>query len=174
MPLASRKRTFKRPRAGKIKPKTVAQDIKIKEIKTDIELSNFSEQLLEKTEKFISNKTSHKYGKIKIKVTSTETRPGSFQLKSLKPKSFKNKSTQKLPPIIEIPDSKSNFEPETLKNFNSSENIAPSIEIINISSDTGSETETEESIFAYNKNFLPRITNIRNLGQNKVSLIREF
>ena len=49
MPLLSRKRTFKRPRARKVKQKTFAKEIKIKEIKNDIEFSNFFEQLLEKT-----------------------------------------------------------------------------------------------------------------------------
>ena len=37
MSLQSRKRTFKRPRAGKIKLETFAQEIKIKEIQSDIE-----------------------------------------------------------------------------------------------------------------------------------------
>ena len=89
--------------------------------------------MLEKTEKFISNKTSHKFGKIKIEKTSTETR--------------------------------------NIKYFNSRENIVPSIKILNISSDIGSETQTEETIFAYNKIFLPRITEIRSLGKNKVKFV---
>ena len=59
MPLSSPKCTFKCPRARKIKQKTFAQEIKIKEIKNDIEFLNFFEQLLEKTEKFIS-KSAHK------------------------------------------------------------------------------------------------------------------
>ena len=48
------------------------------------------------------------------------------------------------------------------------------IKILNISSDSGSETEIEEPSFAHNKNFLPKITNICSLGKNKVKLIKDF
>ena len=74
MPLPSRKRTFKRPRARKIKPETLAEEIKIKEIKSVIEFSNFLEQLLEKTEKFIS-KSAHKVEKEQIEETVTKPEP---------------------------------------------------------------------------------------------------
>ena len=40
-------------------------------------------------------------------------------------------------------------------------NIIPKIEILNISSDSRSETEREEPILAYNKKFLPKITDMR-------------
>ena len=49
------------------------------------------------------------------------------------------------------------------------------IEIFNISSDSGSETETEEPTVAYNtrKNCLPKIVEIRSLGKNKVKLVKD-
>ena len=52
MPLPSQKHTLKRSRARNLKLK----DIEIREINNDIEFSEFFERLLEKTEKFISNK----------------------------------------------------------------------------------------------------------------------
>ena len=69
---------MKRPRARNFESK----DIEIREINNDIEFSEFIEQLLEKTHKFISNKCSHKYGKRKIDETSTESKPGSSQLRN--------------------------------------------------------------------------------------------
>ena len=171
MPLPSRKHTLKRPRARNFKSKY----IDIREINNDIEFSEFFEQLLEKREKFISNKCSNKYGKIKIEETSTESKPGSSQLKNSEAESTSNKTTQNLSPITEISDSSSNLDPETNQKIsNSRESIVPSIEILDISSDSGSETETREPIFAYNKNFLSRIKNIRSLKKSKVKLIKEF
>ena len=131
--------------------------------------------MLEKTEKFISNKCSHKYGQRKISETSTESKPGSSQLRNSEAESTSNKTTQNLSLITELSDSSSDLDPETnQKIFNSREGIVPSIEILDISSDSGSETESKEPIFAYNKNFLSRITDIRSLEKNKVKLIKEF
>ena len=79
MPLLSRKDTFKRPRARKIKPETFAQEIKIKEIKSDIEFSNFFEKLLEKTEKFIS-KSAQKVEKKETEETLTKSEPDNFTI----------------------------------------------------------------------------------------------
>ena len=144
MPLPSRKHTLKRPRARNFRSKA----IEIREINDDIEFSEFFEQMLEKTEKFISNKRCHKYGKRKIKETSTESKPGSSQLKNSEGESKNNKTTQNLSPIIEILDSSSDFDSETNQKIsNSRESIIPSIEILNISSDSGSETETKEPVF---------------------------
>ena len=93
MSLPSRKHTFKRPRARNLESK----DIKIREINNDIEFSEFFEQLLEKTEKFISSKRFHKYGKRKIEETSTESKPGSSQLRNSEPESTNNKTTKTHP-----------------------------------------------------------------------------
>ena len=171
MPLPLRKHTFKRPRVRNFKSK----DIKIREINNDIEFSEFFEQLLEKTEKFIANKCSHKYGKRKINETSAESKPGSSQLRNSEAESTSNKTTQNLSPITEISDSSSDLDPKTNQKIsNSCESIVPTIEILDISSDSGSETEIEEPSFAQNKIFLPKITNICSLGKNKVKLIKEF
>ena len=122
MPLPSRKHTFKRPRARNFKSK----DIEIREINNDIEFSESFEQLLEKTEKFISNKCSHKYGKRKIDETSTESKPGSSQLKFSEAESTNNKTNPNLSPIIEILDSRSDFDPETNQKIsNPRESIVP-------------------------------------------------
>ena len=102
MPLPSWKHTFKRPRARNFKSK----DIEIREINNDIEFSEFFEKLLEKTEKFISNKCSHKYGKRKIGETSIESKPGSSRLRNSEPESRNNKTTQNCSPTIETSDSK--------------------------------------------------------------------
>ena len=175
MPLPLRKHTLKRPRARKFKLKTITKDIEIREIKNDIEFSEFFEQLLEETEKCILNRLSHRYGKRKIEETSTESKPRRSQLRISEPESINNKTTKNLYPIIEISDSRSDFEPETNQKIsNSHESIVPSIEILDISSDSGSVTETEEAIFAYNKNVLSKITYIRSLGKNKVKLIKDF
>ena len=171
MPLPLRKITFKRPWASNFKSK----DIEIKEINNDIKFSEFIEQLLENTEKFLPNKRPHKYGKRKIEETSTESKPGSSQLRNSEPESINNKTTQNLSPIIEISDGSSDIDPETNQNIsNSRESIVPSIENLNISSDSGSEIEIGEPIFAYNKNFLSRLTDIRSLGKNKVKFYKEF
>ena len=45
---------------------------------------------------------------------------------------------------------------------------------VTISSDSGSETEIEERIFAYNKNSLPKITDIDNLGKNETNHLKIF
>ena len=94
MPLPSRKHTLKRPRVRNFKSK----DIEIREIDNDIEFSEFFEQLLEKREKFISNKCSNKYGKRKIEDTPTESKPGSSQLRNSEAESTSNKTTQNLSP----------------------------------------------------------------------------
>ena len=116
MPLPLRKNTFKRPRARNFKSK----DIEIKEINNDIKFSEFFEQLLEKTEKFISNKCCHKYGKRKIKETSTESEPGSSQLINSEAESTSNKTTQYLSPITEISDSSSDLDPKTNQKISNS------------------------------------------------------
>ena len=127
MPLPSRKHTLKRPRARHFNSK----DIEIRAINNDIECSEFFEQLLGKTEKFISNKRSNKYGKRKIDETSTESKPGSSQLKNSEAESTSNKTTQNLSPITEILDSSSDLDPGTNQKIsNSRESIVPSIEIL--------------------------------------------
>ena len=98
---------MKRPRARNFKSK----DIKIREINNDIEFSEFFEQLLEKTEKFISNKCSNKYEKRKIEETSTESKPGTSQLRNSQAESTSNKTTQNLSPITEISNSSSDLDP---------------------------------------------------------------
>ena len=131
--------------------------------------------MLEKIEIFIANKCSHKYGKRKINETSAESKPGSSQLRNSEAESTSNKTTQNLSPITEISDSSSDLDPKTNQKIsNSCESIVPTIEILDISSDSGSETEIEEPSFAQNKIFLPKITNICSLGKNKVKLIKEF
>ena len=54
--------------------------------------------------------------------------------------------------------------------------ILSNIEIFNIPSDSGSETETEEPILAYNtcKHCLPKITEIRRSAKNKVKFVRDY
>ena len=210
MPLPSRKRTFKRPRARKIKPETSAQEIKIKEIKSDIEFSNFFERLLEKTEKLIS-KSAHKVEKDQTEKTITKPEPENSESKNPESKSIltENKISEYLPPIIEILNISSDSESEVnLSDFIPDDNKIPqnlspiieilnissnsehevnvsdfipdkvnhsNIEIFNISSDSGSETETEEPTVAYNthKNCLPKIVEIRSLGKNKVKLVKD-
>ena len=169
MPLSSPKRTFKRPRARKIKQKTFAQEIKIKEIKNDIEFSNFFEQLLEKTEKFIS-KSAHKVEETLNKPEADNSKSKNFELELIK-----NNTPHHLIPIIESLSIYSDSELEgNSKNLVSNKDQTSNIEIITLSSDSGSETETEEPIFVTNKNFLPKITNICSLGKNKVKLIKDF
>ena len=146
MPLPSRKRTFKRPRARKIKPETFAQEIKIKEIKSDIEFSNFFEQLLEKTEKLIS-KSAHKVEKEQTEKTVTEPEPGNSESKNPELKSIltENKISEYLPPIIETLNISSDSEYEVnLSDFipddnKIPQNLSPIIEILNISSNSESE-----------------------------------
>ena len=154
MALSARKHNFKRLRARNFKSKAMTKDIEIREINNDIEFSEFFEQLLEKTEKFISNKRSQNYGKRKIEETSTESKLESSQLRNFEPVSTNNKTTQNLSPMIEISDGSSDFDHETNEKIpNSRESIVSSIEILNISSDSGSETDTEEPIFVTNKIF---------------------
>ena len=117
MPLPSRKHTFKRPRTRNCKSKTITKDIEIREINNDIDFSEFVEKLLDKTEKFISNKRSHKYGKRKIEETSTKSKPGSSQLRSFEPESINNKTTQNVSPIIQISDSSLDIDPEKIRKF---------------------------------------------------------
>ena len=64
--------------------------------------------------------------------------------------------------------------PEINQKNNSCKNIIPRIKILNISSDTGPETEIEEPSFAYNKICLLKITNICTSGKNKVKSIKDF
>ena len=64
--------------------------------------------------------------------------------------------------------------PGTNQEKNSCENIIPRIEILNISSDSGSEKGTAEHILAFNKNCLPKITDIGSLGKNNVKLVKDF
>ena len=64
--------------------------------------------------------------------------------------------------------------PETNQRNNSCENIMSKTEILNISLDSGSKMKIEEPSFAHNKNFFPKITDVCNLGKNKVNLIKDF
>ena len=134
MPLSSRKRTFKRPRARKIKQKTFAQEIKIKEIKNDIEFSNFFEQLLEKTEKFIL-KSAHK-----VEETLNKPEPDNSKSKNFELELIENNTPHHLIRIIESLSIYSDSELEgNSKNLVSNKDQTSNIEIITLSSDSGSE-----------------------------------
>ena len=87
-----------------------------------------------------------------------------------------NKIPQNLSPIIEILNISSNSEPEVnFSNFIPDKVNLSNIENFNISSDSGSEAETEEPTVAYNtrKNCLPKIVEIRSFGKNKVKLVKD-
>ena len=63
----------------------------------------------------------------------------------------------------------SDLEPEAnFSNFIPDKVNLSNIEIFNIS-DSGSEIETEESILTYNKNCLPKLTEIRSSGTKKLN-----
>ena len=168
----SSKRTFKRPR--RIKTKSFFKVFKVKEIRSDIEFSHFLEQLLEKKEKFISTSV-HKVKKGETKETWTKPIPDNFKSTNSEPQSIKDNTPHHLIPIIESLSIYSGSEPEGNSNNPVSNNDQTwNIEIITISSDSGSETETKEPIFVTNKNFSPRIIHICSLGKNKVKLIKNF
>ena len=82
-------RTFKRLR--KIKTKSLVKIFQVKEIKSDIEPSNCFEQLLEKTEKFIS-KSAHKVEKGKTEEASTESTPDNSKSKNFETELIKDKT----------------------------------------------------------------------------------
>ena len=85
------------------------------------------------------------------------------------------KISEYLPPIIETLNIFSDSEPEAnSSNFVPNKDKISSIEDLSISSDSESDTEIEEPSFAHNKNFLPKITHICSLGENKVKLIKYF
>ena len=126
--------------------------------------------MLEKIEKFIS-KFSYKVEKEETEKTLTKPEPDNF-----KPKNFpiKDNTPHHLIPFVESLSIYSDSEPEgNSENLVSNKDQASNIEIITISLDSGSETEIEEPIFVPNKNSLPRITEIRSLGKNKVKLVKD-
>ena len=109
--------------------------------------------------------------------TTIESVPENFESKNSESELIltENKISKYLPPIIGTLNIFSDSEPEAnSSNFVPNKNKIPNIEVLNISSDSGSETEIEEHSFAHNKNFLPKITNICCLGQNKVKLIKDL
>ena len=129
---------------------------------------------MKKTEKFII-KSDHKVEKEETKETLTKQIPDNFKSKNSEPESIRDNTPHHLILIIESLSIYSDPEPEGNSNkIVSNKDQAPNIEIITISSDSGSETETEEPIFVPNKNFLPRIIHICSLGKNKVKLIKDF
>ena len=106
------RRTFKRPR--KIKTKSLVKVFEVKEIKSDIEFLNFFEQLLQKTEKFIS-KSARKIKKGKFEKSLTRLTPDNSKLKNLETEHINDKSPHNLHPIIEILETSSDSVPETNK-----------------------------------------------------------
>ena len=129
---------------------------------------------MEKTEKFIS-KSAYKVEKEETEVTLTKPIPDNFKSTNFEPKSIKDNTPHHLIPIIESLSIYSDSEPGGNSNNLVSKNDQTSnIEIITISSDSGSETEIEEPIFIPNNNFLPQIIHICSLGKNKVKLIKDF
>ena len=147
----------------------------IREIKNDVEFSDLFEQLLEKRSKYIKNKLSRNLEKDKD--TRIKSVPGNFESKNPEPGLIltENKISKYLPPIIETWNIFSDLKPKaSSSNFVPNKNKISNIEVLSISSDSGSETEIEERSFAHNKNFLPEITNICSLGKNKVKLIKYF
>ena len=166
--------TLKRSRAGKHIDELKLPTCEIREIKNDVEFSDLFEKLLEKRSKYIKNRLSCNLEKDKNTIESVpenfESENSEFELILTE-----NKISKYLPPIIETLNIFSDSEPEaSSSNFVPNKNKIPNIEVLNISSDSGSETEIEEPSFAHNKNFLPKITNICSLGKNKVKLIKDF
>ena len=133
------------------------------------------EQLLEKRSNYIKNKILRNLETDKdIRIESV---PENFESKNPEPELIltENKISEYLPLIIETSNISSDSEPEAnSSNFVPNKDKISSIEVLSISSDSGSETEIEEASFAHNKNFLPKITNICSLGKNKVKLIKDF
>ena len=166
----SLRRTFKSPQ--KIKTKSLVKVFKVKEIKSDTEFLNLFEKSL-KTEKFISE-SARKAEKGKFENTSTEPIRDNSKSKNFETEPIKDKAPHNLPTIIEMLKTSSNPVPETIQNNNSCGNIIPTIEVLNTSSDSGFETETEEPILACNKNCLLKITDVHSLGKNKVKLVKVF
>ena len=116
------------------------------------------EQLLEKRREFITNKLCKKL--TEIENTKTETLEKVLELKNFSELILtENKIPQNLSPIIEILNVSPNSEPEVnFSDFIPDKVNLSNIEIFNISSDSGSEAETEEPTVAYNtrKNCLPK------------------
>ena len=124
---------------------------------------------MEKTEKFIL-KSAHK-----VEETLTKPEPDNFKSKNFELELIKNNTPHHLIPIVKSLSIYSDSELEgNSKNLVSNKDQTSNIEIITLSSDSGSETETEEPIFVTNKHFLPKIINICSLGKNKVKLIKDF
>ena len=147
----------------------------IREIKSNVEFSDLFEQLLEKRRNYIKNKLSRNLEKEKD--TKIESVPENFETKNPEPELIltENKISEYLPPNIETLNIFSDSEPEAnSSHLNPNKDQISSIEVISISSDSGSETEIEEPSFAQNKIFLPEIINIFSLGKFKVKLIKEF
>ena len=131
--------------------------------------------MLEKRSKYIKNKISRKLEKNQD--PEIESVPENFESKNPEPELIltENKISDYLSPIIETLSICSDSEPEeNSNNFVSNEDQILNIEIITISSDSESETETGEPIIIPNKNFLPRIINICTLEKNKVKLIKDL
>ena len=86
-----------------------------------------------------------------------------------------NKIPQYLCPIIETLSISSDSEPEAnLSNFVPNNDKISNIEILNIFSELGFETEIEELSFVHNEICLPKITDVCSLGKNKLKLIEDF
>ena len=77
------RRTFKSSR--KITTKSLVKVLEVKEIKSDIEFSNFFEKLLEKTRKFIS-KSARKVEEGKFETFSTKSTPDNSESKNFETK----------------------------------------------------------------------------------------
>ena len=106
-----------------------------------------------------------------------ESVPENFKSKKPEPELIltENKNSEYLPAIIETLNISSDLEPEAnSSHFVSNKDKISSIEVLRISSDSGSETEIEEPSFAHNKNFLPKIRNICSLGKSKLKVIKDF
>ena len=112
--------------------------------------------MLEKRNKYIKNKISHKLEENQD--PEIESVPENFESKNPKPELIltENKISDYLSPIIETLSICSDSEPEEKSNnFVSNEDQISNIEIITISSHSGSETETGEPIFILDKFFYP-------------------
>ena len=145
--------TLKRSRAGKHIDELKLPACEIKEIKNDVEFSDLFEQLLEKRSNYVKNKLSRNLEKEKD--TNSESVPENFESKNPEPKLIltENIISEYLLPIIETLNIFSDLEPEAnSSHFVPNKDKISSIEVISISSDSGSETEIEEPSYN-NKSF---------------------
>ena len=169
------KNTLKRFRGGKHIDELKLPTFEIRETKNYVEFSELFEQLLEKRSKYIKNKISR--NSEKNPDSGIKSVPENFESKNPEPELIltENKISEYLSPIIETLNIYSDLEPErNSNNFVSNKDQLSNVQIITISSDLGSETETEVPIFIPNKIFFPRIINSGSLGKNKVKLIKDL